>query len=135
MGVSDGILNPDRRAGHESWGHGMGLDASNQPRDAWPGTLKTHHAATAQVAACGAQVEYHGADVSKPGDIAAMMTFAADRFGGIDILVNNAGIQSVANVENFPIECWDAVIAINLSAAFHTSRLALPHMKTRRWVG
>lgn len=76
---------------------------------------------------------YHGADMSKPGEIEAMMKFAAEQFGAVDILVNNAGIQHVANVEDFPIEKWDAIIAINLSSAFHTARLALPSMKARNW--
>jgi 3-hydroxybutyrate dehydrogenase len=62
-----------------------------------------------------------------------MMAFAADKFGGVDILVNNAGIQYVANVEDFPVEKWDAILAINLSSAFHTSRLALPYMKQKNW--
>lgn len=76
---------------------------------------------------------YHSADMSKPAEIEAMMKFAAEQFGAIDILVNNAGIQHVANVEDFPVEKWDAVIAINLSSAFHTTRLALPSMKARNW--
>lgn len=76
---------------------------------------------------------YHGADMSKPAEIEAMMKFAADQFGAIDILVNNAGIQHVANVEDFPVEKWDAIIAINLNSAFHTTRLALPSMKARNW--
>ena len=81
----------------------------------------------------GARVAYHGADMSKPAEIEDMMKFAAAQFGGVDILVNNAGIQHVARIENFPVEKWDAVIAINLSAAFHTIRLALPGMKQRKW--
>ena len=81
----------------------------------------------------GVQTAYHGADMSKPGEIAAMMQFADDKFGGVDILVNNAGIQHVANIEDFPPEKWDAVIAINLTSAFHTSRLALPGMKQNNW--
>jgi 3-hydroxybutyrate dehydrogenase len=90
-------------------------------------------AAKAAVAALGAKVEYHGADMSKPAEIEAMMAFAKDRFGGVDVLVNNAGIQHVANVEDFPPEKWDAIIAINLSSAFHTSRLAIPHMRASNW--
>ena len=78
-------------------------------------------------------VDYHGADMSKPAEIEAMMAFAAQRFGGVDVLVNNAGIQHVANVENFPVERWDAIIAINLSSAFHTSRLAIPGMRAKNW--
>lgn len=81
----------------------------------------------------GVQVAYHNADMSKPAEIKAMMHFAAERFGAVDILVNNAGIQHVANVEDFPVEKWDAIIAINLSSAFHTTRLALPAMKARNW--
>jgi len=81
----------------------------------------------------GVQTAYHGADMSKPGDIEDMMKFAAEKFGGVDILVNNAGIQHVANVEDFPVEKWDAIIAINLSSAFHTTRLALPSMKAKNW--
>ena len=90
-------------------------------------------AAKAQVAATGAKVAYHGADMSKPGEIEAMMAFAERECGGVDVLVNNAGIQHVANIEDFPVERWDAIIAINLSSAFHTTRLALPGMKRRNW--
>ena len=81
----------------------------------------------------GVRVEHHDADMSKPAEIEAMMTFAADRFGRVDILVNNAGIQHVANVEDFPPEKWDAIIAINLTSAFHTSRLAIPAMRAANW--
>ena len=89
--------------------------------------------ARAAIAALGVQVAYHGADMSKPAEIEAMMAFAKDKFGGVDVLVNNAGIQHVANVEDFPPEKWDAIIAINLSSAFHTSRLAIPGMRARNW--
>jgi 3-hydroxybutyrate dehydrogenase len=78
-------------------------------------------------------VDYHGADMSKPAEIEAMIAATEKRFGAIDILVNNAGIQYVAHVEDFPEERWDAVIAINLSSAFHTTRFALPGMKQRNW--
>jgi 3-hydroxybutyrate dehydrogenase len=71
--------------------------------------------------------------MSKPAEIEDMMKFAAMQFGRVDILVNNAGIQHVANVEDFPVEKWDAVIAINLSSAFHATRLALPAMKAANW--
>ena len=90
-------------------------------------------AAQAQVKAFGVQVSYHGADMSKPAEIEAMVRHAEATFGGVDILVNNAGIQHVARVENFPPERWDAVIAINLSSAFHASRFALPGMQARNW--
>jgi 3-hydroxybutyrate dehydrogenase len=79
------------------------------------------------------QTAYHNADMSKPEQIEAMMKFAGDKFGGVDILVNNAGIQYVANIEDFPPEKWDAIIAINLTSAFHTTRLALPGMKQKNW--
>jgi 3-hydroxybutyrate dehydrogenase len=85
------------------------------------------------VSGCGARHTYHGADMSKPEQIQAMMAHATHEFGGVDILVNNAGIQHVANVEDFPVDRWDAIIAINLSSAFHTTRLALAAMKARRW--
>src|SRR5262245_1451914 len=76
---------------------------------------------------------YSAADMSKPVEIAWMVAQAARELGGVDILVNNAGIQHVAPVEEFPVEKWDAVIAINLSAAFHAIRAAIPHMKGRDW--
>ena len=81
----------------------------------------------------GAKVGYHGADMSQPAEIEAMMAYAAGEFGAVDILVNNAGIQHVANVEDFPAAKWDAIIAINLSSAFHTTRLAIPTMRARNW--
>jgi 3-hydroxybutyrate dehydrogenase len=90
-------------------------------------------AAVVQVKALGVQVSYHGADMSKPAEIEAMVRHAEATFGGVDILVNNAGIQHVSRVENFPPERWDAVIAINLSSAFHASRFALPGMQARNW--
>lgn len=81
----------------------------------------------------GINVGYHGADMSKATEIEAMMQYASKEFGGVDILVNNAGIQHVANVEDFPVEKWDAIIAINLTSAFHTTRLAIPMMKAKGW--
>ena len=80
----------------------------------------------------GVTVRYHGADMSKPAEIAEMMK-AAEQMGGVDILVNNAGIQHVAPIDEFPPEKWDAVIAINLTSAFHTTRLALKGMKAKKW--
>ena len=76
---------------------------------------------------------HDGADMSKPAEIEAMMKRCSDELGGPDILVNNAGIQHVSPLENFPPEKWDAIIAINLSAAFHTMRLAVPSMKEKKW--
>ncbi len=81
----------------------------------------------------GVRVGYHGADLSRAADIAAMMAYAEAEFGGVDILINNAGIQHVANLDEFPADRWDAVLAINLSAAFHTTRLALAHMRAANW--
>ncbi|GJQ57074.1 MAG: 3-hydroxybutyrate dehydrogenase [Rhodocyclaceae bacterium] len=81
----------------------------------------------------GVRTGYHGADMSRPAEIEAMMQYAAREFGGVDILVNNAGIQHVSTVQDFPVERWDAIIAINLSSAFHTSRLALPGMLKNQW--
>ncbi len=86
-----------------------------------------------EIEALGVQTLYHGADMSKPAEIEAMMQAAATRFGRVDILVNNAGIQHVAAVQDFPVDRWDAVIAINLTSAFHTSRLALPAMQKANW--
>ena len=86
-----------------------------------------------QIEALGVRAEYHGADMSQPGQIEDMMRFAASRFGRVDILVNNAGIQHVAKVEDFPPERWDAIIAINLTSAFHTTRLAIPAMREANW--
>jgi 3-hydroxybutyrate dehydrogenase len=76
---------------------------------------------------------YSPADMTKPAEIAAMIKTTEKTFGAVDVLVNNAGIQFVAKVEDFPIEKWDAVIATNLSAAFHTTRVAIPGMKARKW--
>jgi 3-hydroxybutyrate dehydrogenase len=81
----------------------------------------------------GVKAIYSGADMTKPAEIAAMIAATEKTFGAVDVLVNNAGIQFVAKVEDFPIEKWDAVIATNLSAAFHTCRAALPGMKSRKF--
>ena len=76
---------------------------------------------------------YSPADMTKPAEIAAMIKTAEQSLGAVDIVVNNAGIQHVAPIEEFPIEKWDAIIAINLSSAFHTIRAAVPGMKARKW--
>ena len=86
-----------------------------------------------QITAHGVRAEHHGADMSKPAEIEAMMKFAAEKFGGVDILVNNAGIQHTSSIQDFPVDKWDAIIAINLSSAFHTTRLAIPYMTQRNW--
>src|SRR3546814_6873820 len=82
-------------------------------------------------AASRVTVTYDGADMSKPVEIARMVKAAEAEFGAIDVLVNNAGIQHVAPLEEFPDERWDAIIAINLSAAFHATKAALPAMRKR----
>ncbi len=87
----------------------------------------------AQAAGFDIRVGYHGADLSKPSDIEAMMAYVESEFGGADILVNNAGIQHTAAIEDFPTEKWDAILAINLSSCFHTTRLALPVMRRKNW--
>src|SRR3954469_6852997 len=76
---------------------------------------------------------YSTADMTKPAEIAEMIATAEKTFGSVDVLVNNAGIQHVAPIEEFPIEKWDQIIAINLSAAFHAIRAAVPGMKKRKW--
>jgi len=78
-------------------------------------------------------VGYDGADMSKPEAIARMVAAAAERFGHVDIVVNNAGIQHVSPIEEFPLGKWDAILAINLSAAFHTTRAVFAGMKARKW--
>jgi 3-hydroxybutyrate dehydrogenase len=87
----------------------------------------------AMAAKNGVKVAYHAADMSKPAEIADLVAQTQAALGGLDILVNNAGIQHVARIETFPPEKWDAVIAVNLSASFHTIRAALPAMKQKGW--
>jgi 3-hydroxybutyrate dehydrogenase len=89
--------------------------------------------ALAQIEAAGVRVSHHNADMSRPAEIEALVAFAASTFGGVDVLVNNAGIQYVETIENFPLERWDQIIAINLSATFHATRAALPLMRAAGW--
>jgi 3-hydroxybutyrate dehydrogenase len=81
----------------------------------------------------GIKARYSGADMTKPAEIAAMIQTTEKEFGSLDILVNNAGIQYTANIEDFPAEKWDAIIAINLSSSFHAIHAAMPGMKKRKW--
>ena len=120
-GIGLGIANAFARAGADIVLNGMGdpKDIADE-RD----NLAREH---------NVDVVYSNADISKPDQIAQMITLAEEEFGGVDILVNNAGIQHVAPVEEFPVEKWDAIIAINLSGAFHTSRLVVPGMKKKGW--
>ena len=99
------------------------------------GSAADIEAAQSSIAALGVQVAYHGADMSKADQIEAMMQFAAAQFGHdrVDVLINNAGIQYVAPIQDFPAERWDAIIAINLTSAFHTTRLAIPAMTQANW--
>ena len=91
-------------------------------------TLRAGLAAEHKVA-----VLYSSADMSRPLEVAAMVGQASRRFGSVDVMVNNAGIQHVAAVEDFPVDKWDQILAVNLSSAFHTTRVALPGMKARKW--
>ncbi len=81
----------------------------------------------------GARVLYSAADLTSVEATEAMMTEAAEAFGGVDILINNAGMQHVAPVEEFPVDKWNLIIALNLNSAFHTTRLAVPYMKQKKW--
>ncbi len=85
------------------------------------------------IEAMGVRAVYNGADMTKPNEITALISETVEEFGAIDILVNNAGIQHVEPVEDFPPEKWDQVIAIDMSASFHTVRNALPHMRKQGW--
>ncbi|MBK0399488.1 3-hydroxybutyrate dehydrogenase [Limibaculum sp. M0105] len=81
----------------------------------------------------GTSVEYDGADIAQPDQVAGMIARTAHAFGSVDILVNNAGVQHVAPIDAFPVERWDSVLAINLSGAFHAIRAAIPGMKANGW--
>lgn len=94
-----------------------------------PGEIEALRARLAETH--GVRVAYHGADMTKPDEIADMIATATADIGALDVVVNNAGIQNVAAIEDFPVEKWNEIIAINLSAAFHTTRLAISGMKTR----
>jgi 3-hydroxybutyrate dehydrogenase len=81
----------------------------------------------------GVEVYYQAADLTRPEDIASLISRTLARFSGLDVLVNNAGTQFVAPLEKFPADKWDQLIALNLSAAFHTTKAVLPAMRERRW--
>jgi 3-hydroxybutyrate dehydrogenase len=97
------------------------------------GDEKEIEKAVGAVAQHGTRVLFDGANMLRHNQIADMIAKAEKDLGSVDILVNNAGVQHVAPVEEFPIEQWDAVVAINLSSAFHTTRAAVPGMKRRKW--
>lgn len=114
-------------------GLGIALQLAKQGANIILNGFGDHTGPKAEVEALGVKVGYSGADMSKPAEIAAMIDYATAEFGGVDILVNNAGIQHVAPIESFPVEKWDAIIAINLSAAFHATRLVIPGMRAKNW--
>jgi 3-hydroxybutyrate dehydrogenase len=120
-GIGQGIAEALAQAGHDIVLNGFGE----------AGAIEKQRAALA--ASHGVTVRYEAADVSKPAEIEAMMGRVLAACGGIDVLVNNAGIQHVAAVDEFPVDKWDAILAINLSATFHATRLAIPSMKKRKW--
>jgi 3-hydroxybutyrate dehydrogenase len=115
LGVAEALATQGARIVLNGFGDRMQIEDTRQELE------QTHDVA----------VHYHGADLSKPAAVAEMMAFAKAEAGGVHILVNNAGIQHVAAVDEFPPEKWDAILAINLSSAFHTIRLALPDMKAQ----
>ncbi|MBI1385758.1 MAG: 3-hydroxybutyrate dehydrogenase [Rhizobiales bacterium] len=119
-GIGLAIAHALAKAGVNVMMNGLGSEADNR-------------AAIDAVAAHGTRVVFDHANMLQPKQIAEMVEAAEAAFGAVDILVNNAGIQHVAPIDEFPVEKWDAIIAINLSAAFHTIRAALPGMKRRRW--
>ena len=120
-GIGQGIAAALARAGCDIVLNGFGApDAIEKQRSALAG-------------AHGVTVRYEAADMSKPAEIEAMMARVLAANGAVDVLVNNAGIQHVAAVDEFPVDKWDAILAINLSAAFHTTRAALPGMKRNGW--
>jgi 3-hydroxybutyrate dehydrogenase len=119
-GIGHAIALALARAGADIVVNGLGTAADNEK-------------AVREVAAHGTRVVFDPANMQHHDQIAAMIGKAQRDFGAVDILVNNAGIQHVAPVEQFPVERWDAIIATNLSAAFHTVRAAVPRMKERKW--
>ena len=113
--------------------HAMGAEGANVVLNGF-GDAAAIAALQSEIAGkFGVQTAYHAADMSKASEIESMMQFAKGKFGGVDVLVNNAGIQFVADIVDFPAERWDAIIAINLSSVFHTTRHALAHMKSKNW--
>lgn len=95
------------------------------------GDVDSARGAVSDVKTPGARVGFHGADLGRASDVDALMDYVESEFGGADVLVNNAGIQHVASVEDFPVDKWDQILAINLTSAFHTTRRALPGMRAR----
>lgn len=120
-GIGLGIATAFARAGMNVMLNGFGD----------PEEIETTRAGLAEKHGVG--VGYHSADMTRPDEIQDLVTETETRFGQVDVVVNNAGIQNVAPIEDFPPAKWDAILAINLSSAFHTIRLTLSGMKARKW--
>lgn len=117
-------------------GLGMAVSLAGQGADVMLngfGETETALAAVRAAALPGTRVAHHAADMQRPGDIEDLIRSTEATWGRVDVLVNNAGIQHVAPVEEFPVDRWDAILAINLTSAFHTMRCALPGMRARNW--
>jgi 3-hydroxybutyrate dehydrogenase len=112
--------------------HALATDGANIVMNGL-GTEKDNEKAIAEIKKLGTRVSFDPANMLRHNQIADMIAKAEKDFGSVDILVNNAGIQHVAPIEEFPIEQWDSIIAINLTSAFHTIRAAVPGMKKRKW--
>ncbi|HTX49253.1 MAG TPA: 3-hydroxybutyrate dehydrogenase [Caulobacteraceae bacterium] len=111
--------------------HALAAEGVNVVLNGFGDAAKIEADRAALAASAGVEVLYHGADMTKPAEIADMVAYANRELGRLDILVNNAGVQHVAPIQDFPIEKWDQIIAINLSSAFHTTRAAVPIMKAQ----
>lgn len=114
-------------------GLGIALRLAEAGADILLHGLENPAPAIKKIEAYGVRCAYHNADLRSASQITEMFEFAVSVFGGIDILVNNAGVQFVANIENFPSDKWDSILAINLTAPFHTTRLAIDQMRTKGW--
>jgi len=116
-----------------AYAHALAAEGANVMINGFgdPAAIEAERAALAE--ASGAKALHDAADMSKPDQIAAMVARAEAEFGAVDIAISNAGIQHVSRVEEFPVEKWDAIIAINLSSTFHLMRAVIPGMKARRW--
>ncbi|MEZ5852784.1 MAG: 3-hydroxybutyrate dehydrogenase [Hyphomicrobiaceae bacterium] len=119
-GIGHAVAVAMAKAGANVVVNGLGTEAENAE-------------ALAEVAAAGSKVRFDAANMTKADEIAGMVQRTETEWGSVDIVVNNAGIQHVSPVEEFPIEKWDQIIAINLSSSFHTIRAAVPGMKARQW--
>ena len=111
----------------------LAADGANIVVNSFTDASADHAIATRIAKEHGVEAVYLRADMSKGAECRDLVERAIARFGGVDILVNNAGIQHVSPIESFPVEKWDAIIAVNLTAAFHTTAVALPHMKAAGW--